>query len=44
MFFTGNEITKAGLIATHIRDWTFSAIGYLYEDTLENWDSIPAAK
>ncbi|PMD38497.1 hypothetical protein L207DRAFT_492333 [Hyaloscypha variabilis F] len=44
MLFTGNQITTIESIATHPGDWAFNATGYLYWDSLENWDPIPAAK
>jgi hypothetical protein len=35
---------NTGLMATHLRDWAFSALGYFYWDSFENWNPIPAAK
>jgi hypothetical protein len=43
MLFTGNQITTIESIATHRGDWAFNATGYLYWDSLESWDPIPAA-
>jgi hypothetical protein len=44
MLFTGNQITTIESIATHPGDWSFNATGYIYWESLENWDPIPAAK
>jgi hypothetical protein len=44
MLFTRNQITTIESIATHPGDWAFNATGYLYWDSLENWDPIPVAK
>jgi hypothetical protein len=44
MLFTSIQITTIESIATHPGDWAFNATGYLYWQSFENWDPIPAVK
>ncbi|KAI1419774.1 hypothetical protein F5Y12DRAFT_792769 [Xylaria sp. FL1777] len=46
MEFNANnsKISKMESIVTDRGDWAFNATGYLYWDSLENWDPIPAEK
>ncbi|KAI1313183.1 hypothetical protein F5Y03DRAFT_338344 [Xylaria venustula] len=40
-FNANNKISKIESIVTDRGDWAFNATGYLYWDSLENWDPIP---
>ncbi|KAI0423682.1 hypothetical protein F5Y09DRAFT_354989 [Xylaria sp. FL1042] len=45
MEFNANSmISKIESIVTDRGDWAFNATGYLYWDSLENWDPIPPEK
>ncbi|RDL33868.1 Uncharacterized protein BP5553_08236 [Venustampulla echinocandica] len=44
MLFTDSKITTIESIVTDKGDWAFNATGYLYWDSMENWDPIPEAK
>ncbi|KAI1347855.1 hypothetical protein F5Y01DRAFT_318375 [Xylaria sp. FL0043] len=43
-FNANNRISKMESIVTDRGDWAFNATGYLYWDSLENWDPIPPEK
>ncbi|KAI1272255.1 hypothetical protein F5Y07DRAFT_412728 [Xylaria sp. FL0933] len=43
-FNANNKISKMESIVTDRGDWAFNATGYLYWDSLENWDPIPPEK
>ncbi|OAA65368.1 hypothetical protein SPI_02155 [Niveomyces insectorum RCEF 264] len=38
------KVTTVDSLVTKPGDWAFNATGYLYWDSLENWDPIPADK
>ncbi|KAI0965281.1 hypothetical protein F4678DRAFT_453309 [Xylaria arbuscula] len=40
-FNANNKISKIESVVTDRGDWAFNATGYLYWDSLENWDPIP---
>ncbi|KAI1371883.1 hypothetical protein F4677DRAFT_456938 [Hypoxylon crocopeplum] len=41
IFNSENKISLMESIVTDAGDWAFNATGYLYWDSLENWDPIP---
>ncbi|KAI0803756.1 hypothetical protein GGR55DRAFT_661982 [Xylaria sp. FL0064] len=43
-FNANSKISKIESIVTDRGDWAFNATGYLYWDSLENWDPIPPEK
>ncbi|KUJ13430.1 uncharacterized protein LY89DRAFT_754174 [Mollisia scopiformis] len=44
MLFNDSKITTMESIVTQKGDWAFNATGYLYWDSMEKWDPIPAEK
>jgi len=44
MLLTNNRVTTIESIVTDKGDWAFNATGYLYWNSLETWDPIPAEK
>ncbi|KAI1383949.1 uncharacterized protein F4822DRAFT_433901 [Hypoxylon trugodes] len=44
LFDSNNKISLIESIVTDKGDWAFNATGYLYWDSLENWDPIPEDK
>ncbi|KAI1100831.1 hypothetical protein F4804DRAFT_317847 [Jackrogersella minutella] len=44
IFNEDNKISLMESIMTDAGDWAFNATGYLYWDSLENWDPIPEDK
>ena len=44
MIFTDNKITLIESIVTDQGDWAFNSTGYLYWQSFEKWDPIPAEK
>ena len=44
MLFTDHKATLIESIVTDKGDWAFNATGYLYWNSLENWDPIPKEK
>ncbi|KAI2463492.1 hypothetical protein F4781DRAFT_118904 [Annulohypoxylon bovei var. microspora] len=44
LFNGDNKISLMESIVTDVGDWAFNATGYLYWDSLENWDPIPEEK
>ncbi|KAK0717276.1 hypothetical protein B0T26DRAFT_775332 [Lasiosphaeria miniovina] len=44
MIFADGKASLVETIATKPGDWAFNATGYLYWDSIEKWDPIPAEK
>ncbi|KAE8450814.1 hypothetical protein EG329_005727 [Mollisiaceae sp. DMI_Dod_QoI] len=44
MLFNDSKVTTMESLVSTTGDWAFNATGYLYWDSTENWDPIPADK